>query len=778
ARVRLQPWFHTTNSVTLNAKGYTLHRVALFDGGDLKDLKYDYSDKEHLIVTLDRAYTRKETLEVYVEYTGHPTELDSLVNAKAAEEQGLYFINADGKHPTKPQQIWTQGESHGSPGWFPTIDHPNERCTQETYITVQDKYTTLSNGVLVNSTKNDNGTRTDYWRMTLPHAPYLFAMAIGEFAVVKDEWRGREVSYYVEPEYEKHARMIFGNTPEMLEFFSKKLGVEYPWEKYSQVVVRDFVSGAMENTTATIHMEALQHDARQHLDNTYEDYVSHELMHQWFGDLLTCESWANLPLNEGFATYGEYLWKEYKYGKDEADHHLFGDRQRYMSEARRKKEPLIRYHHRSPGSMFDSHSYQKGGLVLHMLRNVVGDEAFFASLKHYLEKNAYTDVEIAELRMAFEEVTGEDMHWFFDQWFLEAGHPELEVSYGFNGSEYKVRVEQVQDFSKYPMFKFPFELALVRGGKSERIKLWMNSVDSTYVIPCITMPDAVVFDAEKYLVADVAEKDIEKEAWLRRMNMGENYAQKREALTAAADMGIQGEDILEFFKAANDPFWGIRARAISSLERYSGDRLGDVVAEVVGHLDDEKSHVRNACLGFLEERYLAANKVISPEVRSTILRALPRAVNDSSYSVQENALTNYYLWDSAAALSMAHRLAPEAEGRLTTAIANIFKRAGDPGTLDYIESKIADGKSQGKARLVRGLSEYLVKASDAEQARGKKLIMDIVKGDDIWWLRWSVSRELQPFMQDEDVMTFLKAQVEREENETLKGIFQGMIDKA
>ena len=778
ARLRLQPWFHSTNSVTLNAKGYTLHRVALFEGGELKDLKYDYSDREHLKIELDQTYTRKETLEVYIEYTGHPTELDSIVNAAAAEEQGLYFINHDGKHPTKPQQIWTQGESHGSSGWFPTIDHPNERCTQETYITVQDRYTTLSNGVLVNSTKNKDGTRTDYWRMTLPHAPYLFAMAIGEFSVVKDEWRGREVSYYVEKEYEKHARMIFGNTPEMLEFFSNKLGVEYPWEKYSQVVVEDFVSGAMENTTATIHMGALQHDARQHLDNTYEDYISHELFHQWFGDLVTCESWANLPLNEGFATYGEYLWKEYKYGKAEADHHLSNDRRRYFSEASRKRVPLIRYHHRSPGSMFDGHSYQKGGLVLHMLRNVVGDDAFFASLKHYLSKNAYTDVEISELRMAFEEVTGEDMHWFFDQWFMEAGHPELLVTHTFTGSEYKIRVEQQQDLVKYPVFRFPFDLTVVRGGTKTNMTFWVESADTTFSFPEITTPDLVVFDAKKYLLAEVEEKGISKDMWLRQIKGGENYEQKRIAMDRAALEGIEDDEVAVYLQATNDPYWGLRAKAISVLETYSGPALSDAADTAVQLLSDKKSYVRNATLGFLEERHRALSEHMSPSQKAALSAALTTAVNDSSYSVQENALQALYLWDSAGAVTTANRLAPEAEGRLAAGIAVIYKRSGNPATLDYIESKIktAEG-AQSQLRLLRGLGDYLLTASATDKARGKKLIMDVVQSDEIWWLRWSVARELSDFIDEPDVREFLQAQVNREENEMLKGIFQQMLDK-
>ena len=450
ATLDLKPYFYPTNKLELDAKGFEIKRVALLKDGNLTDLKYEY-DSLVIDIQLDREYSREETFQVFIDYISKPNELDNVGSAAISGDKGLYFINPDGSEPDKPQQIWTQGETMANSCWFPTIDAPNERTLQEMFITVQDKYISLSNGKLVDSQKNADGTRTDHWVQSIPHAPYLFMMAVGEFAKVEDEWRGMEVSYYVEKEYEPYADLIFGNTPEMIEFFSKKLGYDYPWEKYAQIVVRDFVSGAMENTSAVIHAGFLQHDSREHLDATYEDVISHELFHHWFGDLVTCESWANLPLNEGFATYGEYLWREYKYGKDEADQHIQTDLTNYLAEATIKREPLIRYFHRQRDDMFDAHSYQKGGRVLHMLRNEVGDDAFFASLKHYLNKNAFSDVEIDELRMAFEEVTGRDLQWFFDQWYLKPGHPELKVQYGYEDGNAIVEVEQTQNLEYMPV---------------------------------------------------------------------------------------------------------------------------------------------------------------------------------------------------------------------------------------------------------------------------------------------------------------------------------------
>ena len=198
-------------------------------------------------------------------------------------------------------------------------------------MTVPAKYVTLSNGLLTSQKKNADGSRTDYWKMELPHAPYLFFMGVGDYAITKDSYKGKEVSYYVEKEYADVAKKIFGETPAMIGFYEKITGVPYQWPKYSQMTARDYVSGAMENTSATLHTNALQQNARQLTDgNKYEDYISHELFHQWFGDLVTTESWSNITVNESMADYSETLWNEFRHGKDAGDEHIQENRQTYL----------------------------------------------------------------------------------------------------------------------------------------------------------------------------------------------------------------------------------------------------------------------------------------------------------------------------------------------------------------------------------------------------------------------------------------------------------------
>ncbi|MBA99801.1 MAG: alanyl aminopeptidase [Saprospirales bacterium] len=432
AELTLTPYFYSQSEVVLDAKGMDLHSIMVND----KEVFFNY-DGQQVTILLEGEVSRGENITVVVEYTAKPSELEMNTASDAIEDdRGLYFINARGEDPNKPIQIWTQGEPESNSVWFPTIDKPNERCTQEIFVTVENRFVTLSNGLLINSKENGDGTRTDYWKQDLPHAPYLFMLSIGDYAVVKDTWRDIDVHYFVEHEYENNARGIFKNTPEMLSFFSDVLRYDFPWDKYHQVAVRDFVSGAMENTSAVIFGDFVQQTAREQLDGDFEDIVSHELFHHWFGDLVTCESWANIPLNESFATYGEVMWREHKYGADDADFKRLDDRLSYFNEAQSKQVDLIRYDHDLPGDMFDRHSYEKGGAILHMLRVEVGDEAFYTALNKYLVDNAYSDVEIHELRIAFEDVTGRDFMPFFNQWFFEAGHPIVEYTISHTYDEY------------------------------------------------------------------------------------------------------------------------------------------------------------------------------------------------------------------------------------------------------------------------------------------------------------------------------------------------------
>ena len=446
ATLTLKPHFYSEDSLVLDAVNMEIYEVLTHfeesksgvNGSNVfipppTRLKFNYRRNKKLVVYFNETITANQPVSIRIQYSATPGKKDTTwintENEVISDDIGMYFINADGKNPTKPTQMWTQGEPQSNCHWFPTLDAPNQKHTQRISITFPGNMQSLSNGELKSSVEafgnNGNHLRTDVWVQNKPHAPYLTMLAVGNWVRVKDSlpWpidpnlRKKEtlpIEYLVEPQFKDDAKMIFGNTPEMIQFFSQYTGVKYPWDKYSQVVVRDFVSGAMENTSATVHMEKLQHDKYDHIDDTYEDYVSHELFHQWFGDYVTAENWSDLTLNESFATYGEYLWREHKYGASNANQWLYSAEKSIYNP---NYNPLLNHHYLNINQQFDGVRYQKGACILHLLRQFIGDDAFQTSMKRYLETFAFKSAEVDDWRQIIEEVTGMDMKPFFNVWY-------------------------------------------------------------------------------------------------------------------------------------------------------------------------------------------------------------------------------------------------------------------------------------------------------------------------------------------------------------------------
>ncbi|MCB9282481.1 MAG: M1 family metallopeptidase [Lewinellaceae bacterium] len=671
ATLTLLPYFYPADQLTLDAKDFDVHSLKLENG---RDLSFQ-NDGEQLTIQLDRSYERTDTLEVRIDYTAYPKAEGG--SWAITSDKGLFFINPRGEDPEKPRQIWTQGETENNSRWFPTIDKPNERCTDDIYITVEGHFKTLSNGVLVSSANNPDGTRTDHWRMDQPHAPYLMMLAVGDYAVVPDTWRNIPLQYYVEPEFEADAKAIFPYTPEMLEFFSNLLDYPYPWPKFSQIVVRDYVSGAMENTTAVVFGEFMNGKTRELvdvLDN--ETIVAHEMFHQWFGDLVTCESWANITLNEGFANYAEYLWLEHKHGKEDADYHLISETDGYVSAAHGNAHPLIDYHYSDRESMFDEHSYNKGGLVLHMLRNYLGDEAFFAGLHHYLIKNAYSDVEADELREAMEEVSGQDLNWFFDQWYFQKGHPILDIQYDYDEKSHEVvvRVEQTQyQDGMPPIFQFPVTVQIFLPGQAPlEEKDWMRERVKEFRFKVPGKPQLVLFDPDRVLLCERSENK-STEDYLNQYHLASNVRDRLEALQnlVGAKSGHPTEVLIS---ALDDSFWGIRMFAMDNLE--TGEiPLPKVEAIAKG---DPHSHVRAAACFFLGQsgdgRYAdTLEKIVE---------------NDYSLITTAAALNALYTLSPEKGLKMAQSLENQESDFILNVVADIYFEAKDISKLDFFQKRV------------------------------------------------------------------------------------------
>lgn len=713
--ITAKPHFYPTAQLQLDAKGMDIHKVAITKGSTQSALKYDY-DGMVLTIQLDKTYKGGEKYTVYIDYTAKPNEFKTQGSAAITDAKGLYFINPTGEEKDKPTQIWTQGETEATSVWVPTIDKPNQKTTQEFNMTVPDKYVSLSNGKLVAQKKNNDGTRTDSWKMDLPHAPYLFFMGVGEYAVIKDSYKGKEVSYYVEKEYAPVARKIFGHTPEMMAFFSRITGVEYPWVKYAQIVGRDYVSGAMENTTATLHQESAQQDARELVDgNSWESTIAHELFHQWFGDYVTTESWSNLTLNESFANYSETLWDEYKYGKDAGDAQNFSDMQGYLMSGSEKKD-LVRFLYSDKEDMFDAVSYNKGGRILHMLRNYVGDSAFFKSLNLYLSTNKFKSAEAHQLRLAFEEVTGRDLNWFFNQWYFGSGHPKLTIDYVYDDNAKKVQVIVKQTQSGDKVFKLPIAIDIYNGATKQRNNVWVENRTDTFTFTYTSKPDLVNVDGDKILLAEKRDNKT-LENFIHQYKYAGNYLDRREAIDFASRK-LDDPKAWDLLKTAlNDKFHGLRSFALSKvdLKRENIKKEAEPIILSMAK-SDSKSTVRAAAI-------TALGSYNKPEYKDLFVKA----VQDSSYTVAGAALESLQKSDPAAALAEAKKIGGKpAKGKLADGIVDVLIKGGSEADFDVVVKAYAGMPvSPDKLDITPAFCDFLAKTTATDKF--KQGVDEIVK---------------------------------------------------
>lgn len=701
AWVTLTPHFYPTNKVTLDAKAFKIKEVKVNN----TNAAFNYSDNE-LTIELNKTYTKGEEYTIYVNYVARPEEVTQKGSANIKEAKGLYFIDPLETDPEKPTQVWTQGETEASSCWFPTIDAPNQKTSQEIYMTVPSKFVTLSNGTLQSQTENNNGTRTDYWKMDQKHAPYLFFMGVGDFSIVNDTWNNKKVDYYVEPEYKDVAKDIFGTTPEMMTFFSDLTGIPYPWDKYSQIVVRDYVSGAMENTTAVVHGEAAQQKKGQLVDeNEWEGTIAHELFHHWFGDLVTTESWANLTVNESFATYSVYLWYEYKYGKDKAAAHMYKDVQTYL-QSESEDKILVRFHYHDKEDMFDTVSYHKGNAILHMLRNVLGDKAFFEGLKKYLNDHKFGTAEAHELRLALEEVSGRDLNWFFNQWYYGNGHIKATVTYDYNTINNTVTVNINQQDK---VFTFPLSIDIYEGTTKSSHNVWVNNKQNSFTFPFNKQPKLINIDPEHVLLAEFTENKTLDE-YIFQFNNASHYLDRRLALEEIVKHQKDDKTALNtVVKAFNDPYSEIRVIALENLDLFQKYTKKDIIAKVEQIAqNDEKTLVRAAAISVL-------GKLIEPIYKPLFERGL----QSESYAIIGSSLESLYQIDKVSTLNKIKTLDETTKESLADAITGIFIQEKDKSNLPFIANQVLTGMfltENARTQQIYGEAFKWIAESDNEEA--------------------------------------------------------------
>jgi aminopeptidase N len=621
-----------TSKIAFDSVGLTIQSVSV----NRAAAKFE-STADKLIIALPAVAHAGEKYEIEIRYEGKPAK-------------GLYFILPDKEYPDRPIEIWTQGESEDTRYYLPTYDYPNDRLTTETILTVPASWTTVANGKLVGVSNASGGIKTWTWREALPSSTYLITVVAGEFDEAKQSWRGTPVTYYAPKGRRDRLLPNYERTPAMMELFSKKVGVDYPWEKYAQVMVDDFVAGGMENTSATTNTSSSLKNPKliPEFPGDEDPLISHELAHQWFGDLVTCKDWGNVWLNEGFATFFEMVWSEEHYSKDQADFERWQKMKEWHDHTSLYAKPMVR-HDFEDSSEFDGNAYDKGGLVLYMLRHQIGEEAFYRGVKRYLEVNRGKNVVTADLIKAIEEANQIDVQHFFDQWAYGAGAPKFEISYTYDDAKHQIAlsVKQTQKSEGYVgVFQVPVDVEVVTPSGSKVHTVHITKQPEAFAIPADAAPLMVVFDKGGRVLKS-ADFHKEKKEWIYQLKNATELADRADAIAALGKIKNDDEVLAALGNAAStDKAWGVRDIAADALGRIGNAGAGKQLLEALD--SNEQPFVRNhivAALGEIKDEPKIAAK----------MEAIAR--DDSSYRARANALQ-----------SLGHLKAPDALNTLTAAV--------------------------------------------------------------------------------------------------------------
>jgi aminopeptidase N len=590
---------------------------------------------------------------------------------------GLFFVRPTAAHPEKPVHAWTQSQDEYARYWFPCLDYPHEKQRSSTTIVVPKGTFALGNGELVER-KEDGDTTIFRYRQDVPHSTYLMTMVAGPFVEVAQGTAGRNavpVFYYVLPGRESEGERSFGNTPRMIECFEERIGTPYPYARYSQIAVSDFIFGGMENTAATTQTDRTLHDETAHLDFSSDPLVAHELAHQWFGDLLTCRDWSHAWLNEGFATFMEAVWREADLGRDEYLYDVFECLSLYLKEdAERYSRPIVCNTFIAPIEIFDRHLYQKGAAVLHMLRGELGDARFWRSIARYVRDNAQRSVETIDLIRAIEHATGRNLRGFFNQWVFREGHPQLEVSVEWDSARKvaTVTIDQKQRVdAKHPAYAFDVEVVLAPAAdalsKERRIRAHVERAHETIAVPLDFEPRLVRFDPGAFLLADVTYAlgtDLAAAALRADPNV---VGRIRAARELARDGGRAAREAIES-AFEREKFWGVLAETAHAI---GGTRAPWAREVLIGALSHEHPKVVRAAadaLGNFRDAEVAqalvelAGRHASYFVRAAALTALGKTRDARAFDVLV-AATRERTWNGVVEAGALRGLAELADSR-------------------------------------------------------------------------------------------------------------------
>ena len=706
-----KPLLANLKSIDLDAADMTIASVKLVNGGPLQ-FEVD-PVKQKLRIALGRAYQPSDELTIVTEYhtNGPQNKLPGLVGA------ALRFIKPSPDDPTRPKQIWSQGESEYNHYWFPVYDHPNDFFTSELTATVEKPLTVVSNGKLLDTKDNNDGTRTFHWKIDQPHASYLTSIIVGEYTPIISEYQGIPIITNVYPNEVKEGKVTAARLAEMVKFFSEKTGLKYPYAKYAQTTVRDF-GGGMENISATTQTDNMIHDARTELDSNTDGLQSHELAHQWFGDYVTCRDWSDIWLNESFATYFQAMWDEHKLGGDDF---LYSDvkanQDAYFTAWKQgNRRPIVTKNYANPDAVFDTYAYPRGGAVLHMLRKTLGEDNWWRAINYYLRKYANQPVETEQFRIAIEESTGQAMDWFFDEWLYRMGHPIFRVTQDYDPATkaLKLSVEQLQtidnssQFPQVALFQTPVEIEIgtASGTRLERVQI-LPKKEQSFTLAVDSKPLLVNFDYRGTLIKEVLfDKTTEDLAYQLTRDedvLGRVWAlgQLASRVTAPTIPEIEKQRIAGDIANAvtRDKFWGVRVDAATALANVKDPRAR---AALVAATRDPNARVRARAV-----TSLASSK--DPSLASFYEKLL----SDASYAVIK-----------AAALALGETQPPGSYEALTK-LLNI------PSWRDNIKISALSGLAALRDKRALGVAfRYAEKGNQAQVRAAALRLLGRIGGDD------------------------------------------------
>jgi aminopeptidase N len=704
--------FQDTNKIYLDAASMTIKSVKSLNGNDLT-FKYDGErDGDNLEITLDRVYKTGEDVTVKVDYATNYVNQADADTAIGSFGRGLRFIKPTPEEPNKPRQIWSQGESEFNRYWFPSYDTPNDFRTSELRATVGKPYTVVSNGKLIETKENADGTRTFYWKMDTPYTNYLTSIVVGEYAEIKNgEVDGVPVFAYGYPSETKEVALTTKNLPATVAFFTKKTGIKYPYPKYSQTFVEDF-GGGMENISATTQIEEMIHDERELLDGDSESLQAHELAHQWFGNYVTCRDWGQIWLNESFATYYQALWHEELKGREYFLYNDVRNNQQLVLDSwtQGSRRPIVTKYYDNKDALFDNYAYPGGASVLHMLRKHLGDERFFKAMNHYLTANAHQPVSTEDLRIAIEETTGESMDWFFDQWLYRMGHPVFEVTQNYDEASKKLtlNVKQTQKIdllNEYPQVQyFQTKVDIEIDGRVEQV--WIEpKAENVFTFDAAAKPKIVNFDYEGTLLKELKfEKPVDDliyQMFNDKDILGKRWAM--EELEAKAENASDKPRIMAAFLAAfeKEANWNLRRAALSKVNNLSLPRVQPGMQIPTTTLSDEIVRV-------LQKALRDENSLIRAD--AVQLLAITRdqkyadlylgALSDRSYGVIDSAAEALGNTKSPKAFDALVRLTrmPSWKGRIETAGFNGLTALADNRSFEVSYKFASDKNNNHNAR--------------------------------------------------------------------------------